>query len=182
MRIYTDASTPQHKSYSGIAFLITNNKDQEIFRHSTIIKEKDNNTAELAAILYALTAIKDNKRPVTLLTDSAYAIHAIRENKYREREANIVENIQLQLSRLNCKLFWIKAHSQDGTVLSYFNRLVDNEAKDVWHKYEEQKRQEKIKRTKEIREKREEQNPYPDSNKRKNKFRNSNLKFSKERD
>lgn len=139
MRIFTDASTRQAQGTSGIAFIVTNNKDQEIFRNSKLIFENDNNTAELQAILFALKSVKDTDEHITLLTDSAYSINVIRNGYCRDKEAKIVQDIQENLQRLNCSIFWIKGHCQDGTVLSYYNKQADKEAKQVREQYEAEK-------------------------------------------
>ena len=71
-----------------------------------------------------------------LFTDSTYAINAIRNNGYREQEEALVKKIQNMMSYAHYKVFWIKGHCQDGTVLSYYNKKVDKLAKGVRVEYE----------------------------------------------
>jgi len=56
MRIYTDAST--RGRISGIAFVATDAKDRELYKKGVVIEQRDNNTAELCAVLFALEDIK----------------------------------------------------------------------------------------------------------------------------
>lgn len=139
MRIYTDASTYREKGISGLGFIVTDAKNNQIYQASSVVQEKDNNTAELRAILYALSSVKDTKEHITLLTDSTYAINAIRNNKYRESEIKLIYYIHQRLSSLNCTLFWLKGHANDGTVLSYYNGKVDTLAKNSVKRYLYQK-------------------------------------------
>lgn len=138
MKIYTDASTRVTKGISGLAFVMTDEKNNIIQKKATIVNEQDNNTAELRAILYALSQVKSTKEHITLFTDSSYAINAIRNNIYRQSEEKIIQYIHKNLNRLNCNIFWIKGHCHDGTVLSYFNKMADKGAKRVRKQYEQQ--------------------------------------------
>lgn len=136
MRIYTDASTRTAQGISGLGFVATDARDKELFRKATVVHESDNNTAELRAICFALASIKDRKQHVTLFTDSTYAINAIRNNKYRPSEEKLLKTIYIHLNRLNCSLFWLKGHCQDGTVLSHYNKIADKISKNVRKQYE----------------------------------------------
>lgn len=134
MRIYTDAST--RKNISGIAFVITNAKDEVLCRKGAVVEESDNNSAELRAILFALAYTKNTKEHTTIFTDSTYAINAIRNGYYRPNEKKIVEEIHKNMKERKCHLMWIKGHCQDGTVLSYYNKQADKCAKEVRKAYE----------------------------------------------
>ena len=149
MKIYTDAST--RKNNSGIAFVVTDARNREIFRDAAVVEESDNNTAELRAILFALVSVKDTKEHITLLTDSSYAIHAIRNGSYRPNEKIILDNISERLETLNCHVMWIKGHCQDGTVLSYYNKQADKSAKEIRKRYENMLLQQKKQKIQEIR-------------------------------
>lgn len=134
MRIYTDAST--RKNISGIAFVVTNAKDEVLCRKGVIVEESDNNSAELRAILFALAYTKSTKEHTTIFTDSTYAINAIRNGYYRPNEKKIVEEIHKNMKERKCHLMWIKGHCQDGTILSYYNKQADKCAKEVRKAYE----------------------------------------------
>lgn len=136
LRIYTDASTRCSQGISGIAFIVTDAKNKIVYKSAAVVEEKDNNTAELRAILYALAKVKDTDEHITLLTDSSYAINAIRNGYFRPTEAKILEYIHGHLNRLNCNIMWIKGHCHDGTILSYYNKLADKESKKVRKAYE----------------------------------------------
>lgn len=140
MRIYTDASS---KQVSGIAFVATNSRNKEIYRAGKVIQESDNNTAELYAIDFALSSIKTTKEHITILTDSSYAINAIRNSYGRPQEAKLIKHIQSNMERLNVSVFWVKGHNQDGTVLSYWNKQADRTAKNVRKQYEEKRKLDK---------------------------------------
>ena len=149
MRVYTDAST---RKISGLGYIATNSKNKEIYRNGIMIDQPDNNTAELLAILYAIddtqNLLQKNEK-VTIMTDSTYAVNAIRNNMYRKEEEPIVKKIQSMMEYSEYNLFWIKGHCQDGTILSYFNKLADKTSKYVRKQYE--KEQEKLKKEKRLR-------------------------------
>ena len=151
MRVYTDAST---RKISGLGYIATDSKNREVSRGGIIINQCDNNTAELLAILYAIDDTQDllqENEKITVMTDSTYAINAIRNNIYRKEEGPIVKKIQNMMEYSEYNLFWIKGHCQDGTVLSYFNKLADRISKNTRKKYENEqerlKRENKLRRT-----------------------------------
>ena len=149
MRVYTDAST---RKISGLGYIATNSKNKEIYRNGIMIDQPDNNTAELLAILYAIDDTQDllqKNEKVTIMTDSTYAVNAIRNNIYRKEEESIVKKIQSMMEYSEYNLFWIKGHCQDGTILPYFNKLADKTSKYVRKQYE--KEQEKLKKEKRLR-------------------------------
>ena len=149
MQVYTDAST---RKISGLGYIATNSKNKEIYRNGIMIDQPDNNTAELLAILYAIDDTQDllqKNEKVTIMTDSTYAVNAIRNNIYRKEEEPIVKKIQSMMEYSEYNLFWIKGHCQDGTILSYFNKLADKTSKYVRKQYE--KEQEKLKKEKRLR-------------------------------
>lgn len=139
MRVYTDASSRGNKS--GIAYIATDRNHEVIQRSGVVINGGDNNTAELQAILYAIDdtqPLLQKNESVIIFTDSTYAINAIRNNGYREQEEALVKKIQNMMSYAHYKVFWIKGHCQDGTVLSYYNKKVDKLAKGVRVEYEKE--------------------------------------------
>ena len=147
MRIYTDAST--RSKISGLGYIATTSKHVEIKKDGIIIDQPDNNTAELLAILYAIDDTQDllqENEKVILFTDSTYAIQAIRGGHYRENEEAIVKKIRYMLDYSEYKIFHVKGHCQDGTVLSYFNKHADKMSKIARVQYE--KEQERIKKEK----------------------------------
>lgn len=152
MRIYTDAST--RDSFSGIAFVATSNKDEEICKKGIVIRQSDNNTAELTAILFALRNINkiDKKaKHITILSDSEYAIGTIRTGICRQAEEKILFQIFKYLEKYNVNIFHVKGHCQDGTILSYFNKRADKMSKVVRKQYEKKIKEEKKKKLKELR-------------------------------
>lgn len=139
MRVYTDASSRGNKS--GIAYIATDRNHEVIQRSGVVIDGGDNNTAELQAILYAIDdtqPLLQKNESVIIFTDSTYAINAIRNNVYREQEEALVKKIQNMMSYAHYKVFWIKGHCQDGTVLSYYNKKVDKLAKGARVEYEKE--------------------------------------------
>ena len=89
MRIYTDAST--RGGISGIAYVVTDARDVELFKEGVVIAQRDNNTAELSAVLFALERVQyiDSKH-ITIFTDSWYVINAVRNGVRRENEIGLV--------------------------------------------------------------------------------------------
>ncbi|MBE6463620.1 MAG: reverse transcriptase-like protein [Alphaproteobacteria bacterium] len=103
MRIYTDAS--QRGRISGIAFIVTDAKDREIYKKGMVINEPDNNTAELCAILFALADIRYlNVKHVTIFTDSWYAISAIRTGSSKLKDKPIIKQIKSHMADINSSL------------------------------------------------------------------------------
>jgi len=142
MRIYTDAST--RGKYSGIALVLTDSRDKEIYKKGTVIEERDNNTAELCAVLYALDDIQyTDPKHVTIFTDSWYVISAVRNGAVRPKDKAIVKAIRKHMANINSSLMWIKGHYRDGTVLSFYNKRADKMSKVVRRQYEKQMKKEK---------------------------------------
>ena len=142
MRIYTDASS--RGAISGIAFVVTDARDRELYKKGIVIEEPDNNTAELCAILYALQEVQYLEvKHVTIFTDSWYAINAVRNNVKRKKDKHIVKEIRRHMDEINSSLMWIKGHYKSGTVLSYYNKRADKMSKVVRRKYEKQIKQER---------------------------------------
>lgn len=137
MRIYTDASS--RGNISGIAYVVTDARDRKVHDEGKIFPKGDNNTAELEAIRLALCFSQDKAGLLKLgidpderfiiLTDSSYAINAIRFGVCRETEKDLVTEIQDRLSSQKAHLMWIKGHCQDGTILSYYNKCADKLSK-----------------------------------------------------
>lgn len=139
MRIYTDAST--RANISGLGYIATNSKNIEIYKSGIVIDQKDNNTAELLAILYAIDDTENFIQPkekVTILTDSTYAINAIRYGTVRKEEEPLVHKIQDMMTARDYNLFHVKGHCQDGTTLSHFNKKADKMSKIVRKQYEKE--------------------------------------------
>ena len=140
MRVYTDAST--RGGISGLGYVATTARDKELYSHGITIDQSDNNTAELLAIIYAIDDTQDllqKNEKVTILTDSTYAIQAIRFNNYRKNEEAIVKKIQNLMEAYDYTLFHVKGHCQDGTVLSHFNKKADRISKNARKDYENEK-------------------------------------------
>lgn len=149
MRIYTDAS--QRKNISGIAFIVTDARDREIYKKGMVIDESDNNTAELCAILYALDDVRYlGVKHLTILTDSWYAISAIRTGSTKIKERLIINQIREHMSKINGNIMWIKGHYRDGTILSYYNKRADKLSKVVRRQYEKQLRAQKRKKRQQL--------------------------------
>lgn len=142
MRIYTDAST--RGKISGIAFVVTDARDRELYKSGVVIEQADNNTAELSAVLIALENIQHAEtKHVTIFTDSQYVINAMRTGSYRSHEKAIVQKIKHLMGKINSSLMWIKGHYRNGTAPSYFNKRADKMAKVVRKQYEKKVRAEK---------------------------------------
>ena len=139
MKIYTDAST--RGKLSGLAYVATTSNNKEFYKTGITIDQPDNNTAELLAILFAIDDIQEtlqHNEHITILTDSTYAINAIKTGKCRENEEAIVHKIKDMMTAQKCAILHVKGHCQDGTVLSYFNKRADKMSK-VVRKLEEKR-------------------------------------------
>ena len=138
---------------SGIAFVVTDSRDQEVCRRAAVVPELDNNTAELRAICYALAFCKKNKpynEGLVLFTDSTYALGAIQKGLYRPNEKKLVDAIRQYVRDTGCKLFFVKGHTQDGTVLSHYNGIADNLAKNARKTYQALVKKNKMEKNKAI--------------------------------
>lgn len=151
MKIFTDAST--RSKISGLAYVAVNRKNQEIYKTGIIIDQADNNTAELQAILYALDDTQELLGPgekITIITDSTYAIGAIRNNIFRENEEPLVRKIQAMMTAQDTKIMWQKGHMQyTSNILAYYNKRADKMAKvarKLYEKEQEKQKKEKIKK------------------------------------
>lgn len=150
MRIYTDAST--RGGLSGIAFVVTDARDRELYKKGRVISQRDNNTAELSAVLFALEDIQYlDVKHVTILTDSWYVINAVRNGVRRENEKDLVKEIRRHMSEINSSLMWIKGHYRNGSVVSYFNKRADKMSKVVRRQYEKQLAKQKRSHIQELR-------------------------------
>lgn len=146
MRVFTDASSRGDKS--GIAYILTNNKDEVIKRGAAIAETGDNNTGELMAVLYALREINNRFKHLTILSDSCYVVNGLRNNRFRASDQPIADEIYKLMKKRKVALFWIKGHCQDGTVLSFYNKKVDKLAKMVrieWERQQQEKKRKKLK-------------------------------------
>jgi ribonuclease HI len=74
-----------------------------------------NNIAELTAILRALEAIKDRKRPVVVYSDSAYAIGLLSMGWKAKANKDLVEKIR-QFLRLFPDVQFVKVAGHAGVV------------------------------------------------------------------
>lgn len=152
MRIYTDAST--RGGISGIAFVATDARDRELYKKGVVISQRDNNTAELSAVLFALEDIQYlDVKHVTILTDSWYVINAVRNGVKRPNEKELVKKIRQYMAEINSSLMWIKGHYRNGTVVSYYNKRADKMSKVVRRQYEKALKQKKRQQIKDLRKK-----------------------------
>lgn len=143
MNLYTDASTRHH---SGIAFILTDDRDTELLRKAMVVQERDNNTAELLAILLGLEEIKGKVGKVKVYTDSTYALGIIFGKTCRRWEKGIVSNIRECMKEVSCEFIWIKGHSHKNGMHSYYNREADSLANHIRKQHVIQKRLSKLQR------------------------------------
>lgn len=114
-RIFTDASTSVEDGISGIACVMVNKRKGIIKRISTINAETDNNTAELTAVLFALRIAHkfDEEAKYLIMTDSQYAIDAIKHGTERPHEKRIVADIKYLMRYKNFRISWYKGHDRE---------------------------------------------------------------------
>lgn len=137
MRIYTDASTKG--GVSGIAYVVTDERDRFLNKGSRLIVEADNNTAEIAAVLYALKENEHSMRgQVTVFTDSKYANKAIKKAVFRPKDDDLVKEVCEYMKNIGCSLMWIKGHDSKNSNnwLAEYNKMADAEARKVREEYE----------------------------------------------
>lgn len=95
--IYTDGASSGNPGPAGLGVvLLWRDKRREIQRY---LGEASNNQAELEAILAGLRAVKRPELPVTLHTDSAYALGVLTEGHKVKANAGLIDAIRTEMAR-----------------------------------------------------------------------------------
>lgn len=120
--IYTDGACSGNPGPGGWgAILCWNDHEKEI---SGGEEETTNNRMEMMAVIEALTALKHNKAPVTIYTDSKYVLQGATEwlegwkargwksaNKKPIKNQDLWERIDSLLKEHSVHFIWVKGHN-----------------------------------------------------------------------
>ena len=131
IEIYTDGACSGNPGPGGWgAILRWNGHEKEL---SGGEEETTNNRMEMMAVIKGLEALNDEKKPVTLYTDSKYVKQGIEEwlegwkaknwktaSKKPVKNQDLWEQIDSLISRFDITLVWVKGHSGHE-----FNERVD---------------------------------------------------------
>ncbi len=112
IQIYTDGATSGNPGPSGLGVVLRwGDHSREIYQY---IGDATNNIAELTAIKVALEAVKTNKLPIRIYTDSKYAIGVL-SGQYKARtNRQLIMQIQGIMSRFpDLQLLKVKGHAGD---------------------------------------------------------------------
>lgn len=121
IEIYTDGAASGNPGPGGFgAVLKFNGKRKEI---SKGFKMTTNNRMELLAVIEALEALKTNKYPVVVYSDSKYVVDAINqkwvfnwEKKMFDKKANPdlwIRFLKVYRQFKNIRFVWVKGHAQN---------------------------------------------------------------------
>lgn len=126
IQIWTDASYDKDLKKAGISSIIIRRTDNEISYVSKAQKIycKDNNEAELEAILLGLNNLKSNDKKVVIITDSKVAQQSILSG--HRNYMNTVNKIWDILDNLDSfKVFTKRGHKKQKTKHNELNNAVD---------------------------------------------------------
>ncbi|MCB9667730.1 MAG: ribonuclease HI [Myxococcales bacterium] len=132
--VYTDGACSGNPGPSGLGVVMRiDGEEREL---SEYLGEGTNNIAELTAILRALCAIDDTHRPVTLYTDSQYAIGVLTKQWKAKANQALILQIKEVLSRFSrCTLHYVRGHNGDPLnerADELAVQAVQNRASQVW--------------------------------------------------
>lgn len=160
--IYTDGACSKNPGPGGYAFIMLSHDGVTLLRLSGGEKHTTNNRMELKAIVRALEHLEEprehlnyrlpydkNEMPVTIRSDSAYCVNAVKQgwihvwnnNEWKTKEGHEVKNKELWqrllelISQKHLKVTFekVKGHSGDK-----YNEMVDKAAKNVIQRLKEE--------------------------------------------
>lgn len=120
--VYTDGCSKRNPGPSACAYVIQYGPPETPFLHRDefcyfLGTQRTNNYAELAGILYALGWLVNHQHtstPITVYTDSKYAIGVITEGNKAKENVELVERIKVLVAQFQSIVFkHVKGHSGD---------------------------------------------------------------------
>jgi ribonuclease HI len=144
--IYTDGAYSQVHNEGAFAYVILDNKMNEICKRAYKITNETNNRAELKAIISAVYALPLDARGVRVVSDSMYALNTLSGKWGRRTNLDLFkaweENVKPRNTMLEIEWCFVKGHSGDK-----YNELCDTLCNDVlgYNANEEYKKYIKIK-------------------------------------
>ncbi len=108
--VFTDGACAGNPGPAGIGVLMLYKENEK--QISTYIGQATNNIAELTAIQVALREIKNNRLPVRLFTDSAYAAGVLTKNWKARKNQKLIQSIkQIMADFSDLQLIKVKGHA-----------------------------------------------------------------------
>ena len=126
--IYTDGACHVNTKIGGIGIVFT--KDNKLMNtYSKQFTNVTNNQMELLAVIYALSAVKDNNQ-VTIYSDSQYVLGCITKGWKRKKNAELWHKFDEVYARAlkvcpDIKFEWVKGHKDN-----IFNNQADKLARE----------------------------------------------------
>lgn len=135
--IYTDGAYSSSRKQGGSAFIIIKN-NEKVLEWSQCWKGGTNNTAEILAILMALSVFKKPVDSITIYSDSAYCLGCIFQGWKRNSNIKLWEKFDKVFARANrlCQNITgvhIKGHQKDKSEESKWNNMCDRLAVEASH-------------------------------------------------
>lgn len=130
MLIFTDGSHSMKPRMSGLgAVIIHNDNEHQIGTYSD--KCRDNNVAEMAAIAMACKYVKNNNmqaRTITIISDSETALRkithgALGQDEFERDCLDYIRDFIIENPKVN--FMQVKGHQNDGSKLTYYNKIAD---------------------------------------------------------
>ena len=123
IRIYTDGAWRRKDNAAGAGAVIIW-KNNHISSYQQYLGDVTNNSAELQAIMLILDIVVNKigtKSPITVYSDSSYAIGMLTKGWKARANKKLVEDGRLLVSRFkSIKFTWVKGHSKN-----LYNKLAD---------------------------------------------------------
>lgn len=122
--IYTDGAYTMDGEYGAYAYVILDDRKNEIKRFSSPIYDESSNRAELKAIVAGLAALPDDATSCIVISDSRYAIRACTESWKQSANADILKWHADVMRRLNLERIryqWVRGHRGN-----FYNELCDS--------------------------------------------------------
>lgn len=126
--IHTDGGYSQKYNVGAFAFVICDEKDNELKRGAWKIKNETNNRAELKAIIAALHNLPNDAKSIIVISDSQYALNTCSGNWKRKLNKDLFEIHDKIVKKRGLKVSyeWVKGHDGD-----YYNELCDKLCNEV---------------------------------------------------
>lgn len=110
INIYCDGAYSSNRNIGGIAFIVLEN-DIKIYSYFFPVKGGTNNTAEINAVLSACKWAKENNYfNITILTDSMYVIGTASKGWKRNKNIELLSQLDEVMKELNITFKHVKGH------------------------------------------------------------------------
>ena len=127
-KIYCDGSCKgngKENAVGAFAYVVLNEKDEELFHFTTAVPQTTNNQMELGAVIIALRLIKEPCNSILIYTDSQYVIGCATLGWKRKKNVKLWLEYDRQIQRVselcsNIKFSHVKGHNSD-----YWNNYCD---------------------------------------------------------